>query len=70
MRVFKTILIVLVFACLSVGLVLAFGAKIFVSKKKNTQEVATRKVLRTKLIGYVLLMASIAFAIFQSLITV
>ena len=70
MRVFKTILIVLVFACLLVGLVLAFGAKIFVSKKKNTQEVATRKVLRTKLIGYVLLMASIAFAIFQSLITV
>ena len=70
MRVFKTILVVLVFVCLAVGLVLAFGAKLFVSKKKNTEEVATRKVLRTKLIGYVVLMASIAFAIFQSMITV
>lgn len=70
MRVFKTILIVLVFVCLAVGLVLAFGAKLLVSKKKNTAEVAERKVLRTKLIGYVVLMAAIAFAIFQSMITV
>ena len=47
MRVLRIILIVLVFVCLAVGLVLAFGAKFFVSKKKNTAEVAERKVLRT-----------------------
>ncbi len=70
MKVLKTILIVLVFACLLVGLVLAFGSKIFVSKKKNSEEVANRKALRIKLIGYILLMLALAFAVFQSLITV
>ena len=70
MRVFKTILIVLLFVCLAVGLVLAFGSKILVSKKRNTEEVATRKVLKIKLVGYILLMASIALALFQSMITV
>lgn len=42
----------------------------FVSKKKNSDEVAHRKVLKVKLVGYILLMLALAFAIFQSLITV
>jgi len=70
MRVLKTILIVLVFVCLAAGLFLTFLGKAFISKKKNTAEVLTRKQLRIKLIGYVLLLLAIAFAIFQSLITV
>lgn len=69
MKVLKIILIVLVFICLAVGLVLAFGGKFFVSKKKNTEAVADRKQLKIKFIGYVLLMMSFAFALFQSLIT-
>ena len=70
MRGFKIFLIVLVFVCLIVGFVLAFGASMFVSKKKNSDEVAHRKVLKVKLVGYILLMLALAFAIFQSLITV
>lgn len=70
MRVLKTILIVLIFVCLAIGLFLAFLGKVFVSKKKNTAEVQTRKQMRIKLIGYVLLLLSLAFAIFQSLIIV
>lgn len=70
MRVFRIILISLAFLSLVSGVVLVFMSKIFVSSKKNTNEVAHRKVLRLKLIGYVLMMLSIAFAIFQSLIEV
>jgi len=70
MRVLKTILIVLVFACLIIGAILAFFGKNFISKKRNTAEVYERKQLRIRLIGYILLLLSLAFAIFQSLITV
>lgn len=70
MKVLRIILIVLLFACLAVGLVLAFLPQLFVSKKKNTEEVAHRKTLKVKLIGYVLLMCALAFGIFQSLIVV
>ena len=70
MQVLKTILIVLVFASLAVGFTMVFMASAFVSKKKNTSEVAHRKELRIKLIGYVVLMLSIVFGIFQSLIVV
>ena len=70
MKVLKIILIVLVFACLAVGFTMVFLSKTFVSKKKNTSEAAHRKELRIKLIGYVVLMLSIVFGIFQSLIVV
>ena len=70
MRVLKTILIVLVFACLAVGAVMAVFAKMFVSNKKNTPDNAHRKELKIKLIGYVLLMLALAFGIFQSMIEI
>ena len=70
MKGFKTFLVVMVFICLVVGFVLAFGGKLFVSKKKNTEQVAERKALRLKLIGYVVLLLALAFAIFQSMINV
>ena len=70
MRVLKIILIVLIFVSLIVGALFAFLPKLFISKSKNTNEVAERKVLRNKMIGYVLMMLSFAFAIFQSLIEV
>ena len=68
MKALKIILIVLLFLCLIVGLALAFLPNVFVSNK-NSKEVAERKALKVKLIGYVLLMMSLAFGIFQSLIT-
>ena len=70
MRVLKTILIVLVFVCLAAGFFLVFFGDKLVSKTKNTNAVAHRKELRNKLIGYVLLMLSLAFGLFQSLIVV
>ena len=70
MKVLKTILVVLVFVCLVVGFAMVLGSKMFVSKKKNTEENANRKQLRIKLIGYVVLMLALALAIFQSLINV
>jgi len=69
MRVLKIIFIVLVFVCLAVGFFLVFFGKTFISKKKNTKEVAHRKELRNKMIGYVFLMMALAFGIFQSLIS-
>ncbi len=70
MKVLKTILIVLVFVCLAVGLFLAFFGKMFVSKKKNTSDAAHRKELKIKLIGYIFLMLALAFGIFQSMIEI
>lgn len=64
----KIFLIVMVFVCLGVGFLLTFGGGMFISKKKNSADVAHRKALRLKLIGYVLLLSSIAFAVFQSMI--
>ena len=69
MRVLKTILIIMLFACLAVGFFLVLFAGAIVSKTKNTKEVAHRKELRNKLLGYVFLMLSLAFGIFQSMIT-
>ncbi len=69
MSVFRKILIAMIFVCLVVGGFLAIFSKTLVSKKRNTEEVANRKALKIKLIGYVFLMASIAFAIFQSLLS-
>ena len=68
MNVLKIILIVLLFACLVAGIFLACFGKMFVSQKKNTSDSAHRKQLRIKLIGYVLMMLSLVFAIFQSMI--
>ena len=70
MRVLKTILIVLVFLSLAVGFFLVFFGGRIVSKTKNTKTVAQRKELRNKLIGYVFLMLSLVFGLFQSLIVV
>ena len=68
MRVLKTIMIVMVFVCLAVGFFMVFFGNTLVSKKKNTKEVAHRKELRNKMIGYVILMMALVFGIFQSLI--
>ena len=68
MRVLKTIMIVMVFVCLAVGFFMVFFGDTLISKKKNTAEVAHRKSLRNKMIGYVILMLAFAFGIFQSLI--
>lgn len=65
MRVLRYIFIALIFISLIAGLIMVFFNKMFVSKKKNTEEVATRKSLRIKLIGYVLMLLSLALAIFQ-----
>ena len=70
MVVFKYIMIALIFICLIAGFALIFGARMFISNKKNTDEVAHRKELKLKLVGYVLLMVAIAFAFFQSLIQI
>lgn len=70
MKAFKMFLLVLIFGLLFVGIIMAFFAKFLVSKKKNTVEVANRKVLRLKLIGYVLMMSALAIAIFRGLIEV
>lgn len=70
MRGFKIFLLILIFGLLIVGMFMAFFAKVLVSKKKNTDEVVNRKVLRIKLIGYVLMMAALAIAIFRGLIEV
>lgn len=68
MRGLKIFLIVMIFVCLAVGFALVFGGGLFISKKRNSPDVAHRKTLRLKLIGYVLLLSSLAFAIFQSMI--
>ena len=68
MSVIRYIFIALIFICLIAGLVLVFFNKMFVSKKKYTEEVAHRKALKLKLIGYIFMMLSLAFAIFQSLL--
>ena len=68
MRVLKTIMIVMVFVCLAAGFFMVFFASNIVSKKKNSPEVAHRKELRNKMIGYVILMLAFVFGIFQSLI--
>lgn len=70
MKVLRVIMIVLIFVSIVAGFVLVFGAGLFVSKKKNTADNVSRKTMRLKLIGYVLLMLSFALAIFQSFITV
>jgi len=70
MRVLKTILIVLIFVCLVTGFFLVFMGSVLVSKKKNTKDVAHRKELRNKMIGYVFLMLALAFGVFQSMITI
>ena len=59
--------IVLIFATLLVGVVMVIGAKYFVSAK-YAENVAHRRVLRIKLIGYCLIMLSLAFAIIRGLI--
>ncbi len=68
MRVVRYIFIAMIFICLLVGLVMVFMNKMFVPKKKYTEEVAHRKALKIKLIGYIFMMLSLAFAIFQSLL--
>lgn len=70
MKTLKIILIVLIFASLTVGFFLVFMGNVLVSKKKNTNEVRHRKELRNKMIGYVFLMLAIVFGIFQSMITI
>ena len=67
MRVIKIILIVLLFMCLLAGAILIVGAKGFAEIRHKNQD-NSRRVLKFKLIGYILFMASFAFAIFQSLI--
>lgn len=68
MKTLKWIFVAMIFVCLIVGAFLVLFNKILVSKKKNTQEVVTRKTLKLKLIGYVFFMLAFAFLIFQSLI--
>ncbi len=68
MKVFKIILIVLLFASFLAGLVMVLFAKSFAQVKHKGQD-NTRRELKMKLIGYVLFMASFAFAIFQSMIS-
>ena len=67
MRVIKIILIIMLFACLIAGAVIILGAKWFAEIKHKNQD-NSRRVLKFKLIGYILFMASFAFAIFQSMI--
>ena len=68
MKVIKIILIVLLFACLLAGAIFLLGARWFAEIKHKKQD-NSHRVLKFKLIGYILFMASFAFAIFQSLIT-
>lgn len=68
MRVFKIILIILLFASFLAGLVMVLFAKTFAGIKHKDQD-NTRRELKLKLIGYILFMASFAFAIFQSMIS-
>ena len=67
MRVIKIILIALIFASLLAGAIMVFGAKFWASIKHKKED-NSRRVLKFKLIGYILFMASFAFAIFQSFI--
>ena len=69
MKVLKIILIVMLFVSLAIGFFLVLFSGAIVSKNKNTSAVAHRKELRNKMIGYVFLMLSFVFGIFQSLIT-
>lgn len=66
----RIILIVLVFVCLVVGAILAMFSKFFAplgKKYKNANEnFIYRRGLKIKLIGYVVLMLSLVFAISQS----
>lgn len=67
MKVFRTILIVLMFCCIFVGFVMVLGTKLFLGKKNQDN---SRKELKIKLVGYVLFLCAVALAIFQSLIKV
>ncbi|MBQ7467046.1 MAG: hypothetical protein IJS74_03115 [Clostridia bacterium] len=67
MKVIKIILIVMLFGCFLAGLVFVFGAS-FLAQIRHKNQDNSRRVLKFKLIGYILFMASFAFAIFQSLI--
>ena len=69
MKVFKIILIVLMFLSLAVGMVLGFLPQLFVTKKYSN-EVSERKKMKIKFIGYILMMLALALAMFQSLIEV
>ena len=67
MRVIKIILIILLFASLIVGAIMVIGARGFAEVGHKNQD-NSRRVLKIKLIGYILFMATFALAIFQSMI--
>lgn len=69
MNIGRIILIALVFLCLLVGGILVIFAKLFanIGNSRNANDAYIhRKGLKIKLIGYVVLMFSLVFAIIQS----